>query len=979
MTTYPRQKFGLGLLILATLSGEAKAATLVSTACTSAPGASTCALWAKPGTVTLPGAQAPIAIWGYTDSAAATATASGPVLIVNQGDVVTVTLTNQLAEATAILFQGQDMAPDLSGVAPAAAKSYTFTATNPGTFLYEAGLLPNAQHQAAMGLHGALIVRPTAAAGQAYASPATAFVDEDVLVLSEIDPLLNATPNPATFDLRDFSPRYFLINGKPYNGSNIPTTDPIATAAGNAVLLRYVNAGIQQHSMTVLGMRQTLVGKDGSPLAFSGKRAAETIAPGETLDAIVTVPAGTANGTRFAVYDGSMMLHNAGSSTLGGMLTFLVAGAIGAPGPDTVGPDAIGVGVTPQATNGTSSVALTATLSDTAKGNSNVIAAEYFVDTAGANGSGTPMTGAFGTPTVAVSATLGAGTVAALAHGNHTLYVHGQDANGNWGSLNLAVLNVDKVGPVSSGLTLTPNPSNGSVAVALHATGNDSTTGGSNVSAAEYFIGTPGANGTGTAMTVNAVSPVASLDATISPPAAGGVVSVHAQDALGNWGAFTTITLVVTTAGPTTSNVIATRNPNNGTYPLNTSNPVLRVTATLTGAGATPTGAEGFIDTVGSNGTGFQFIPVDGAWGPAGSPPEVAYADIPLTTINTLSSGNHTIYVHGKDAAGNWGPTVTATLLIDRTAPTFTGITLAPNPTFGATSVTMTVNGASDPLVAGLAAGVAGGEYWIGTTVPAPGGGTAFTGLTAAIQVGSLATGTYTIGARVRDAAGNWSTGTGGTRTATLQVVPDAIFSNGFETGNRPWGWSSASTNSTSRLNVFTGSGVLDGTRSLQAQGNNTNYVQYSFGDAANPASTTFDARFHFNPNGNTGSNQDILVARTTGGNTVFRVRYRSSAGQPQVQIQIGTSTANASWSNINGAASNSIEVVWQAVNSSGPNPGTLRLVVNGTAVQTLTTTTNTSSVGSVRLGSVTSGGNNTLEYFDAFVAKRSPTPLIGP
>ena len=82
------------------------------------------------------------------------------------------------------------------GTAARRPKSYTFTATNPGTFLYEAGLLPNAEHQAAMGLYGALIVRPTSAPdvvipGQAYADAATTFVDEAVLVLSEIDPALN--------------------------------------------------------------------------------------------------------------------------------------------------------------------------------------------------------------------------------------------------------------------------------------------------------------------------------------------------------------------------------------------------------------------------------------------------------------------------------------------------------------------------------------------------------------------------------------------------------------------------------------------------------------------------------------------------------------------------------------------------------------------------------------------------------------------
>ncbi|MEZ4656120.1 MAG: hypothetical protein R2911_00955 [Caldilineaceae bacterium] len=41
--------------------------------------------------------------------------------------------------------------------------------------------------------------------------------------------------------------------------------------------------------------------------------------------------------------------------------------------------------------------------------------------------------------------------------------------------------------------------------------------------------------------------------------------------------------------------------------------------------------------------------------------------------------------------------------------------------------------------------------------------------------------------------------------------------------------------------------------------------------------------------------------------------------------------------------------------------------------------TANTNSVGQFRLGSVTNGGSNTLEYFDAFSAKRSVSPLIGP
>ncbi len=270
-------------------------------------------------------------------------------------------------------------------------------------------------------------------------------------------------------------------------------------------------------------------------------------------------------------------------------------------------------------------------------------------------------------------------------------------------------------------------------------------------------------------------------------------------------------------------------------------------------------------------------------------------------------------------------------------------------------------------------AGVGGGEYWINpptTTTPAAGSGTQFSGLTASIPVGSLATGTYTVSARIRDAAGNWSTGTGGIRTATLTVLPDTIFSNGFDTGFAPWGWTSRSTTTTARLNA-TAAAALVGARGLQAQGNSGNYVQFNFGTVAQPTTATYDARFYFNPHNNASTGQDILAAATSNAFTtqLFHVRYRRSGTQPQVQVQVGA-TANAAWVNITNNASNRIEVVWQ----SGAS---LQLTVNGTLSQTLTA--GTGSVSAVRLGSVTSGGSNTLMYFDAFASKRSVSPLIGP
>ncbi|HMN60857.1 MAG TPA: hypothetical protein PJ988_10860, partial [Anaerolinea sp.] len=83
------------------------------------------------------------------------------------------------------------------------------------------------------------------------------------------------------------------------------------------------------------------------------------------------------------------------------------------------------------------------------------------------------------------------GVTAAVAvpAGAHTLYVRGQDAAGNWGAFGAVLVNGgDASGPTTSGLSLSPTPTNGSANAALHATANDSASGGSNIAAAEYSI-----------------------------------------------------------------------------------------------------------------------------------------------------------------------------------------------------------------------------------------------------------------------------------------------------------------------------------------------------------------------------------------------------------------------------------------------------------------------------------------------------------
>jgi hypothetical protein len=619
-----------------------------------------------------------------------------------------------------------------------------------------------------------LVVRPagfSAALPRAYADPATAYDHEAVVVLSELDPALNASPAPTLFDMRNYAPKYFLINGKAY-----PATDNIETAAGRRVLLRFVNAGIRHHSMTSLGLRQNVVAKDGSPLTFPGQRVAETIAPGQTMDAIVTVPVGALDGSRFALFDGNLNLFNNRAAGLGGMLTFVVTAGVG--GGSVPGPATTLVAAVPTPTNGSLPVAVTAMVSsDVTLDPLNVVgAAEFFLDAPGAAGSGAPLLPtdlAYDAAVETVTGTIPVAALAGLASGNHTVFVHGRDSAGTWGSFNIAVLALDKAGPMTTGLALAPSLSNGTVDVALSGTGDDRATGNAAVAAAEYFIDATGAEaaGAGAPMVVNVAAPSASLTASIAASALSAgthVISVRSQDALGNWGAFATTSLVVDKTGPVTSNVIAAPNPNNGTLPLNLSTPAVRVTATLSDAttgNSNVAAAEGFIDSVGPNGMGFIFVPADGLFNSA---TETASADIPLTTISALPAGNHIIYVHAKDAAGNWGAISPTVLLVDKAAPSFTSVTLSPTTAIIGEVVALTANGATDPLVGGLASGISGGQFWIDGTATPPASATAFAGTSATFS--ALTGGVHSVYVRVRDAAGNWST----VRSATL-TVPAAV------------------------------------------------------------------------------------------------------------------------------------------------------------------------------------------------------------
>jgi FtsP/CotA-like multicopper oxidase with cupredoxin domain len=766
-------------------------ATLSCTVTTTTPNG--CDLYATTGSLSLPGLATPVTIWGYAASPGVSATIPGPTIIATKGDKIKITLHNALSQASSLGFPAMPIPPDMVGAATNLTKTYAFVANQPGTSLYEAGMTPNSKVQVTMGMFGALIVRPTNP-NQAYDSPATwspafttttfssIFTDEAVLIFSELDPALNASPT--TYDLHNYSPKYWLINGKAY-----PQTGVISTTAGSNLLLRYLNAGLTNQSVGTMGLHSWVVGLDGKPMPHPYQMTAETLPAGESLDVLTTIPATAALNTKYALYNAGNHLDNSGALAgtaatspikYGGMLTFIttVSSTAVISNPPVTGPAVSSVQLTPNVYAGTGTVLVNATIASPAR------AAQYSVD-------GSPAVTMTGSGT-SFSATIPTTALTPLSNGNHTVSVSAAiSGTGNtlvWGSPTNAILTVNRatapVGPVITG-TLSPNPTNGQIIVTINATADSTTTSNLPVVAAEYFFNRaspPPTTTRGTALTIGPAGqlPITSFSAnvpttTLSALATGNyTVTVRAQDSNGTWGALANIRLTLDKAGPQTGSVKALPSPNNGTIMLNPNTP-FKVSAVITdpvvnGVTSGVVAAEAFIDNSPSNnalvlnGSGHVLMP----------DPSVTngyYYTIALSDISQLGQGLHTAFVHGQDGAGNWGTVISTTFIVDKTAPTLTALTGANSGTTGisfAITATDQANTAIAPATVNApASNIVAAEYFEGTD-PGAGNGRAMTLPTSYVPSPNMTNVTitvtgftrrtnHTVWVRVKDAAGNWS------------------------------------------------------------------------------------------------------------------------------------------------------------------------------------------------------------------------------
>ena len=337
-------RWGLLVLVVAVLASAAPLGRLpVASAqaaqpatgiiCTNGP---TFSLTTQTGTIVLPDGNT-MFMWGYSEAGKPFQHPS-PVLCVNQGDTVTVILNNTLSEPVSIVFPGQagvlaNGVPaqpqfDTGGVmtsltdtaAPGGSITYSFVASEPGTYIYESGT--ESVKQVNMGLFGTLIVYPTsvtppAGAKLLYNRADSAYTPEEefLVLLSEIDPYLHqAVENGLPFNMNNYHPRYWLINGRGFPDSiadnfaaflpNQPygalarihpfNTDPAAGVDyhpyGGAI--RYVNVATQEFPFHPHGNNGVVIGRDGRTLAgpaaedLSFEKFTINIGPGQTWDVV---------------------------------------------------------------------------------------------------------------------------------------------------------------------------------------------------------------------------------------------------------------------------------------------------------------------------------------------------------------------------------------------------------------------------------------------------------------------------------------------------------------------------------------------------------------------------------------------------------------------------------------------------------------------------------------------------------------------
>ncbi|HZB34791.1 MAG TPA: multicopper oxidase domain-containing protein, partial [Gaiellaceae bacterium] len=210
----------------------------------------------------------------------------GPRIELIEGDRVRLIVSNGLPEPTTVHWHGLVVPNAMDGPAeitqepiqPGDSYTYEYTVRQAGTFMYHTHDHPDRQQ--ALGLYGALIVKPQDAARDERLR-----YQHDVVVQLQEWLEREGFTYPAML-MEGGLPNFFTINGKAY-----PDTEPIRMRVGERVRIRFIGTNNNFiHPMHIHGGPFEIVESDGNPVPAGARLLKDTVnvGPGERYDVIWT-------------------------------------------------------------------------------------------------------------------------------------------------------------------------------------------------------------------------------------------------------------------------------------------------------------------------------------------------------------------------------------------------------------------------------------------------------------------------------------------------------------------------------------------------------------------------------------------------------------------------------------------------------------------------------------------------------------------
>ena len=256
-------------------------------------------------------------VWQFTDpnGKGPGVLPSGMVLL--EGDTVNLTIQNNLDRPINFTVEGTSI--QTPNINPGDSYLFTFTAPAAGSYVYCD--TANGFIGKAMGLAGPMVVMPADGSSTLYQG-GPAFDRQYTIFLQDYDDRLNAAiANGGTYNIDDYLPNYYTVNGLSYPDTKSDGDTLITMNVGENVAIRLMNGGTIIYPMHFHGYHVNVISRNRTPVTDVIDKDTPNVGVGECVDVILPViqagayplhthyvPGVTANGVYVNPYGGGLIV-----------------------------------------------------------------------------------------------------------------------------------------------------------------------------------------------------------------------------------------------------------------------------------------------------------------------------------------------------------------------------------------------------------------------------------------------------------------------------------------------------------------------------------------------------------------------------------------------------------------------------------------------------------------------------------------------